>query len=256
MNPGASHTRVVLLGASNLTRGFAVVTELVRRTFGEPCEIVAAIGHGRSYGMASSVFGRRLPSILECGLWPALEAAPPTPTVAVVGDVGNDVLYGAPVEQILKWVSECVRRLRDRGAVVVVTSLPAPTRTGGRAHFLTFRALFFPARALEYEIMQTTVRALDEGLRDLARDQGARFVEMQPAWYGFDPIHISPLACRAAWRDILSGLAEAPACPRVGVARSLLTYRLLPEQQWLFGREMRTAQPCGRLRSGTTISLY
>jgi hypothetical protein len=49
--------RVVALGASNLTRGFHAVVSVARAAWGPEVEIVAALGHGRSYGSA-----RRHPS--------------------------------------------------------------------------------------------------------------------------------------------------------------------------------------------------
>lgn len=252
----APRQRIVLLGASNMTRGFAVLSQMCRRTWGDPIEIVAAVGHGRSYGLVSSVLGRRLPSLRDCGLWRVLDEAADVPTLAVVGDVGNDLLYGASVPEILGWVDDCLRRLSARGARVILTSLPPPVHDLARWHFLLFRTLFFPARRLRFEQLQSEVPALEEGLRERGRAHGVRFVELRPEWYGFDPIHIRPGRCRQAWAEILSADTAAAPGPRAGLWRSLATYRMFPEQQWMFGREMREDQPCRRLPSGTTISLY
>jgi hypothetical protein len=244
----------VLIGASNMTRGFAVLCRLVRRTFGEPVEIVAAIGHGRSYGLTSNVLGRRLPSVLECGLWRVLAEGSPSSTVAVVGDVGNDLLYGATVPDIVSWVDETLRRLKTGGAQLVLTSLPPPAHTLSRVHFEIFRTFFFPARKLRYERVRPMVAELEDGLRGLAAAHDARYVPLRPEWYGFDPIHIRPWKCRQAWQEILAD--GAAPCPPVGIIGSLATYRLFPERQWLFGHEMRRVQPCWRLPTGTTVALY
>src|SRR5947207_14876376 len=87
-------SRVVALGASNLTRGLRIVVSTARQTWGPDIEIFGALGHGRSYGADSRVFVRRLPGILQSGLWRDLAARPPVPTRALVTDVGNDILYG------------------------------------------------------------------------------------------------------------------------------------------------------------------
>jgi hypothetical protein len=248
--------RVVLIGASNVTRGFAVLTRLIRSAWPAPVEILGAFGHGRSYGMRSSVLGRGLPAILSCGLWRALEEAPPAPTLAVVADVGNDILYGAPPEVIVGWVRECVTRLVKQDARVLLTSLPPTVASLSRARFLAFRTIFFPARHLTYEGLRPVASRVDAGLRAVAAETGAGFVDLRPEWYGFDPIHVRPTRCRAAWREILSAAADVPACPRVGLTRSLLTYRLLPEEQSFFGREVRCAQPCATFADGSSIALY
>src|SRR5262249_46912085 len=84
--------RVVLLGASNLTLGIGTVLGSAANVWGSPLEVLAALGHGRSYGRATSVMGRQLPGIRECGLWPALGVDGQLPTAALVTDIGNDVL--------------------------------------------------------------------------------------------------------------------------------------------------------------------
>src|SRR5438270_1664562 len=98
--------RVVLLGASNLTRGISTVVETAQAVWGSPLEVLAALGHGRSYGLRSRVFGRELPGITGCGLWGDVAARGPAETAALVTDIGNDLLYGASVPTILGWVAE------------------------------------------------------------------------------------------------------------------------------------------------------
>jgi hypothetical protein len=44
--------RVVALGASNLTRGFQTIVSTARLVWGPDVEVLAALGHGRSYGPA------------------------------------------------------------------------------------------------------------------------------------------------------------------------------------------------------------
>src|SRR5215831_6744908 len=116
--------RVVALGASNLTRGFQTVVSTARAAWGSEVEVFGALGHGRSYGAHSRVFFRRLPGILESGLWSELESRPALPTRALVTDVGNDILYGFSADQTLAWVEETLRRLRTVTSDIVVTGLP------------------------------------------------------------------------------------------------------------------------------------
>jgi hypothetical protein len=96
--------RIVLLGASNLTRGISTVVESAQQIWGGPLDVCCALGHGRSYGWTSNFLGRSLPGIVGCGLWPALESRPKLPTAALITDIGNDLMYGAPVQQVLLWV--------------------------------------------------------------------------------------------------------------------------------------------------------
>ena len=113
--PDLPPRRVILLGASNLTRGIATVIDACHRQWGQPLDCLAALGHGRSYGTRSTVLGRTLPSIQDCRLWSALDDRPAVPTAALVTDIGNDVMYEAPVDKIVEWVTRCFDQL-DRYA--------------------------------------------------------------------------------------------------------------------------------------------
>src|SRR2546423_15371382 len=103
-----SMRRVILLGASNLTRSFPTVVATVRQTWYEPVEIMAAMGHGRSYGQDSSVLGRKISGIFPCALWRDLQNRPPLPTAALVTDIGNGILYGISTDRLLDWVERCL----------------------------------------------------------------------------------------------------------------------------------------------------
>lgn len=252
--------RVVLLGASNLTRGISTVIDTARQVWGAPLEVLAALGHGRSYGLGSSVLVRRLPGILQCGLWDALSALPPAPTAALVTDIGNDILYGASVASILAWVEECLERLAGSNAPIVLTLPPTATVTAVSAWRYTFiRTCAFPGCRLSRNDAFSRAELLDEGLQQLALRRGIRAVRPRVEWYGFDPIHIRRRHWASAWNEVLSNWSEEPLATKL--ARSSLAQQLYlksraPAQRTIFGIEQRAAQPCGRLRDGTTIAIY
>jgi hypothetical protein len=100
------------------------------------------------------------------------------------------------------------------------------------------------------------VATLDRSLRVLAERHQAAYVELRREWYGFDPIHIRLRQHREAWHEILSALEPMPAVASVDVARSLRTFRLLAERQWILGCEIHRVQPCVRETDGSTLSLY
>jgi FixJ family two-component response regulator len=65
-------------------RSLSTVIETARLTWREPVEIMAAIGHGRSYGQNSVVFGRKISGIFPCALWQDLQNRPSLPTAALI----------------------------------------------------------------------------------------------------------------------------------------------------------------------------
>ena len=66
--------RIVLLGASNLTLSLRLAIQQIQHCCGRPSEVLAAVGHGRSYGQSSQVLIRELPGIIESGLWSQLHS--------------------------------------------------------------------------------------------------------------------------------------------------------------------------------------
>jgi len=268
LRDGPPVTRLVLLGASNLTRGISTVVETAIGIWGAPLEILTALGLGRSYGMTSCVLGRTLPGILQCGLWDALSALPPVPTAALVTDVGNDIVYGASVETILAWVEECIDRLTAVAARVsvaekmpIVLTLPPIESVSALSprRYTIVRTFAFPGCRLDRNTAISRAIQLDSGLRQLAERRGLHVVRPRSEWFGFDPIHIRPRYWSSAWSEMLSGWTDAtraPTAARGSVARWFYLRSRAPATRKFFGIEQRAAQPCGRLRDGTTIAIY
>jgi hypothetical protein len=247
--------RVVALGASNLARGFQTVVATARATWGPGVEVVAALGHGRSYGVPSRLVARTLPGILESGLWTSLESLPEVPTRGLVTDVGNDVLYGSSAEQTLAWVAEALNRLGRRTRDIVVTDLPlASIRRLSPTKFLLFRSILVPACRLSLSQVLETAERVNAGLAELSTGHGAKLFRLNPDWYGFDPIHIRPSLWQAAWQEILGSQCTPPMplSRMEGMRLSLMP----PERQWLFGRERFTPQAGTALPLGARVRLY
>ena len=246
--------RLVLLGASNARRCLPAILASARAASAAPVGLYGAIGHGRSYGSASSVLGRSIPGILESSLWAALEKGTPSPPTAVLTDAGNDILYGFPVSRILAWARECVTRLEGLGARITVLGLPVETiERLGPARFLMLRSILFPSSRLPFGRVRDSVRELDHALRAMAEERKARFVEPRGEWYGFDPIHIRLRNARSAWDEILGAGNAVRRLPPITAFRVRL---VRPERESFLGIERRHSQPALRLNDGSEISLY
>jgi hypothetical protein len=239
--------RLVALGASNLTRGLRSLVRLARQSWGEQARVIAALGHGRSYGQSSRLLVRRLPGILDCGLWPALARGGSESTRALVTDVGNDILYGVPPEQVLDWVETCVERLQAVTDDVTITDLPlAGIRRLTPASYLFFRTLFVPSCRLPLAEAQRRSEHVALGLVALAERRSLRLVRLRPEWYGLDPIHIRPSLWPAAWGEI-AGLGGLPAASAAHTAAAgpgaFRLYLARPERMDCLGLELGRPQP-------------
>jgi hypothetical protein len=252
--------RAILLGASNLRISLPFLLDRIRHRAGGPVEALAACGHGRSYGAWSRfLFVRHLPGIAGCGLWRELARRPPLPTFALLTDVGNDLIYGAGAAEIAAWVETCLDRLAHgrtaaTPAEIILTLLPLKRleRLSGRQVRLA-AALLFPGREVRWPALLDGARDLDERLRRIGRERGARLVEPEAAWYGLDPIHLRRRGRREAWSHILPPGPAGPEPPPAGARRLPL---LAAEELRLCGITRRKDQPALRLRDGSTVALY
>jgi hypothetical protein len=257
-----SETAAIILGASNVTLGFPLIVPQVRRMMNGPVQLFAAHGHGRSYGRWSRAGFRALPGIRHCALWDDFRRwrdshESPTPTFALVTDIGNDLLFGASPEETAGWVDECLARLVEAGAVLTLCRLPIDSLTRlGQRRFLAIRSLFFPGSRLSYERMQQDVPRLNELIIELARKRSAEIIAPSADWYGFDPIHIRRTQRNAAWRLMLSrwNAPEPETCIHTRPRRR--DWLLRPGERTLFGRSQRHPQPARQTADGSGIWLY
>lgn len=255
--------RVVVLGASNVARGLARLSAIVRTRAAAPVQLFVAAGHGRSYGVNSRVVARRLPSILGCGLWRALDrAAEPGErerSVALVTDIGNDLLYGFSVEQVAGWVRESLRRLGDRVARVVVTGLPLASVAGvGGFRYRALRTCYVPGCRLSLEELKAAAGQLDARVRDLAAEHAAAVIEQPVEWYGFDAIHLRRRRLGDLWHrgcDLWGWEATGPG-PAATYAEWMTLGSRSAEVRSLVRRMLFTPQPVIDRPGSFQLSLY
>lgn len=259
-----------MLGASNVTRGLSTIIETLRLRLGSPLEILAAIGHGRSYGSRSTVFVRSLPSILECGLWEALAgsvaARPEVPTFVLIADVGNDIMYGAQPRTIAGWVEQCIERFEahppPHRARIAMTMLPMERIAVVKPwHFELVKMFLFPTRNISYERAMTRARELHEQLVDLAQRRGVRPIDCRAPWYGVDPIHIRRVHFPAAWGEILCSCLNvegngALTPPRASLLRWMQVRSAAPQRWWMLGIGFHQRQPARVLADGTSLGMF
>ncbi|MBS0496560.1 MAG: hypothetical protein JSR51_02805 [Proteobacteria bacterium] len=257
----APQNRFILLGASNLTLSLRLVIHLMQQCFGGPSEILAAVGHGRAYGIFSEAVWRGLPGIAECGVWRQLRETESRLAYALLTDIGNDILYGLLPEQVLQSVEACVERLQQQSAQIVVTGLPMTSieRLSER-HFLFFRNLFYPTCRLSRNETVSRAWAVHGGLVAMAARRKFILHEQKPEWFGMDGIHVNYWQREAYYRDIVRQFADSGAKPELcGDQRKFfLTWRQRPEFAFktLFGRAIYRPQPSGSLADGSRVCKY
>jgi hypothetical protein len=203
---GGRENLAIVLGASNVANAHSALKRAVEQVLGASVDLRVECGNGRGYAVPAARLWKTLPAIVDARLWRDL-ARPELPgrAFALVTDVGNDLIYGASVEQTLAAVGTCLERLERLGAHTLLAGLPLASlpRLGGFRYLLTTKILGLD-RAPAFEHLLELSTRLDTGLRVLGRDHNAAFVEPSADWYGIDPIHLRRARRTEAFRTIVS----------------------------------------------------
>ncbi len=240
-------------------RGISTIVEMARLICQQPLEVMATPGHGRSYGLSNRVLGRTLPGIVPCGLWKALSERSSLPSYGLLTDIGNDLLYDVPVNQIAEWIDTSLTRLSPQCEQIVITRLPVINlQRLGNARFICFRTILFPRCRKTLETIVDEAQQLNELVSQLAQRHHATLVEPQATWYGLDPIHIRIKNLSVAWSNVLENWNDGKKIENFfpSFRRWIYLRTLRPEKRNFFGVSNGQTQPSGQFADGSTISFY
>lgn len=228
-------------------------------------DVFTAHGHGRSLGMRSAIFTRELPGILDCQLWPALESyvaarrLSPAPRVALVTDVGNDLLYQVPLTQVIGWLNECLDRLGSLGFETVVTALPMSSVLAmGAFRFTVAKGLLFPDCCMSWGDVLAASSELDEAVRKTAGCRGLEIVVPPSKWYSADSIHIRQAKQRRAFEAMCSRWKSIPPVRfgRFPWDRAHYWWNKHPHLRWIRRSTRIQPQPVWYGPSGNVLQMY
>lgn len=253
-------SRVIILGASNISLGWSSLLRVLQDQLSAPLEIYTAHGMGRSYcGIRSRFLTTQLPGILSCSLWdqlPRVNALDPRPCVLIT-DLGNDLVYGRSAVQVAQAAEQCIERLRrwNSGCRIVVSRPPVESVDSvGWFRYVLCRLLLFPFCPLTLPQAKAATVELDELLQAMAREQEVEIVKPAPEYYALDPIHVKRGCRQTAFEDMLlpwrqERRFEDPV-PSVSQLR-----RPRPLIRWVRGKQKTTPQP-SQTAGNVTVFAY
>jgi hypothetical protein len=208
----------VLMGASNLARGYSALADcLVRCLAPEPVEILHAMGPGRGYCAEGGIFNIRYPAIGASGILDSISAqtAPPRRIIALITDIGNDIMYGVPVSEITACLSALLKQFSALDADVFLQPIPIDlSEDVSKNQFRILRSIFYPNSAIDYEKAKEAVFAVNDFLRANAGER----VHLLPSGkesMGIDKIHYSVFQSHKAWSGVTHEMFRVLNVPEV-----------------------------------------
>ncbi|MBI4446010.1 MAG: hypothetical protein HY645_08865 [Acidobacteria bacterium] len=238
----------VIAGASNVTWSLWTFLEHALGWLeGKHVHFHVAHGPGRSYGMHAGFPGMSFPGICRSSLTEtvAREAreAGSVDCFALLTDIGNDLVYGVPVETVLAWVEAVVKPLRDVGAKVALTQLTADrVRMLPAWKYQLVRRVIYPFHPVAQQGVCEGAERLEAGLIQLAERTGSQLLATNPHWYGLDCVHLKRSQRRQAareWIGALIGGEQSGVLKKIHLKRVRgLWRRCVPCEYRLLGRSV------------------
>ena len=195
----------VLLGASNLARAcHAVEYHLKGRLAPREIEVAVAAGPGRGYHSPGGVLNVVYPPIVSCPIlnFAVERAARGYKIIALVTDIGNDLMYGVSAGELIKTLQGIFERLQSAGAEIYITPLPENLERGiGHLRFAFLRSVFYPRSRLSAKKVQEAVVEINRFLKEELPPHGHVITGLD-SFFGWSEIHFGWFRAHRAWRII------------------------------------------------------
>ena len=207
----------VLLGASNLARGYSALIRHISQSISEG-QFINALGPGRGYCAKGGLLNFSYTPIGECKVMESAEVfAQQGQRVAVLfTDIGNDIMYGVPAEALVECLDILIGKAQRWNAEIFVTSIHVDiSRDMGKTSFKLLQSIFYPKSPVTFDQADSAVKRVNHYLEEKAQqNRQIHLVSGLGAFCGLDKIHFSLLKSHLAWsriaNEILLALDVAP----------------------------------------------
>ena len=205
------------MGASNLARGYRALTHyLVSCLAPHRVEVFNAMGPGRGYCTWGGIFNIRYPSIGSSGILESARAHadPDCKVVALITDIGNDIMYGIPANEIIACLDTLLQKLNTLGAEVFVHPIPLDfSKDVSQRQFRILKYIFYPRSAIDYHKAEEAVSVINDFLRTRAKGR-IRLLPSAKDFCGVDKIHYSIFRSHKAWSRVAHEMLHVLNVPK------------------------------------------
>jgi len=202
----------IFLGASNLARSFHGLKYCIERCiFPRPASFVHAMGPGRGYVSRGGILNAIYSPILNCGI---LEAARNKKikdqlVVALITDIGNDIMYGVSSEKIINGLQYLLNSLGEFKTNIFITSIPVDLENDiSELHFHIIRQIYFPKSPVKYSQTSNNIKAINKFILQSSNKKITVINDMKQ-FCGIDKIHYSIFKSQPAWSHVVGKLTAS-----------------------------------------------
>ena len=202
---------LILLGASNLSRGcFAFSSYMKACLYPRPVEVLIASGPGRGYHAPGGLLHVNYPPICSSDIFEVAhdKMKSGSQVVALVTDIGNDIMYGVSAERLIETIQQIFSRLQSMNAKVFYTTLPVAFEKGIHPiWFYVLRSLLLPFSRVSFDEATAGIIATNSFLRGAA-SENLHLISDMNRFLGYDEIHYGWLRSHGAWSHVARVMLE------------------------------------------------
>ncbi len=196
---------LVLLGASNLSRGcFALARHMKTCLYPRKVEVLITSGPGRAYYASGGLLNVAYPPIISSDIFEVAhnKSKSGCQVVALVTDIGNDIMYDVSAEKVIETIQQVFARLQSMNTKVFYTTLPvAFEKKDHPIRFRILRSLLFPRSTVTYDEATAGIIEVNRFLKESTGKYGHLIPDMN-RYLGFDEIHYGWLRAHSAWSQV------------------------------------------------------
>ena len=202
----------IFLGASNLARAFYGLKRCIERCiFPRSASFVHAMGPGRGYVSQGGILNAVYSPILNCGILEAVrnKRIKNQQVVALITDIGNDIMYGVSSEKIINGLQSLLNALGEFKTNIFITSIPVDFENDiSELHFHIIRQIYFPKSPVKYSQASNNIKAINKFILQ-SSNKKITVIDDMKQFCGIDKIHYSIFKSQSAWSHVVGKLTAS-----------------------------------------------
>ena len=201
----------LLLGASNLARGYSMLTQHLSQCR-EKTEFLNALGPGRGFCSRGGMFNFTYSPILTSRVIESAEKKSKHAfhTAVLITDIGNDLMYGVSAKTLITSLDSIIDRMLGWNANIFLTSIHVNLKKDvAPTTFLLLRFLFYPGSKITFEEAGLYVTKVNRYLEEKSRiNERVHLITGMETFVGLDKIHFSLLKAHSAWSKVANEIFQ------------------------------------------------
>ena len=199
----------VLLGASNLARGYSALTRHISKNISAG-EFLNALGPGRGYCARGGLLNFTYSPIGECSVMKIAKvyAERGFRIMVLLTDIGNDIMYGVPESSLIESLDTLIEKSTQMNAEVFLTSIHVDvSKDMGKTSFKLFKSIFYPNSPMTFDQADSAVKKMNHYLAEKSlKNERVHLVSGLGAFCGLDKIHYGLFKSHLAWSRVANAM--------------------------------------------------